>query len=136
MDGPADLSLRTILGSGIGYQLFDRSDLTFSVQGGLSWVREDYGDSSLDTDYPAGVALWNLNRTLNEYIRFFHEGEWVPSLRDFNDVQLLTTETGLRFNLIEGWFTEVKVRYELDTEPARDKARENTKYILALGWGF
>ena len=135
-DGPADLDLRTILGGGIGYQIFDRSDLELFVQSGLAWVREDYSDGSQDTDYPAGVALWNLRRTLNPWTRFFHHGEWVPSLRDFEDVQILTTETGLRFELIAGWFTEAKVRFELDTEPAPGKERRNTKYILGLGWGF
>ena len=60
----------------------------------------------------------------------------MPSLRDFDDVQILTTETGLRFELIAGWFTEAKVRFELDTEPALDRERRDIKYILGLGWGF
>jgi putative salt-induced outer membrane protein YdiY len=135
-DGTADLNLRTQAGFGLGYQLIDRSDLTFSVQAGGAWVREDYDDDSLDTDYPAGVALWDMQAPFNERVSFFHEGEWVPSLREFNDIQLLTTETGLHIDLMAGWFTEAKVRWELDTEVAEGKERSNAKYIFALGWGF
>ena len=45
------------------------------------------------------------------------------------DDQILTTETGLRFELIAGWFTEAKVRFELDTEPARERERRDVRYI-------
>jgi len=135
-DGLADLSLRTIAGSGIGYRLFSRSDLTFDTQIGPAWVHEDYKDDSLDTDYPAGVIRWDVEKALHESVSFFHEGEWVASLREFNDSQLLATETGLRIDLVRGWFTEAKVHWELDTEPASGKERQNTDFIFALGWGF
>jgi hypothetical protein len=135
-DGIADLDLRTSLGPGLGYKLIDRPGLSFEVQAGLAWVHEDYEDDSLDTDFPAGVLVWDLKKTLRAGIRFFHEGEWSPSLREFNDIQLLTTETGLRIDLVKGWFTEAKLRWELDTETASGKERVNTDYIFALGWGF
>ncbi len=45
-DGVADLDLRTITGSGLGYQLFKRSDFSFDIQGGLAWVHDDYGTFS------------------------------------------------------------------------------------------
>ncbi len=135
-DGVADLVLRTILGSGIGYKLIDRSDFSFEVQAGPAWVRDDYKDSSLDTDYPSGVIRWDLTKDLHDMVSFFHEGEWTPSLREFNDKQLLITETGLRVDLVKGWFGEAKMHWELDTDPASGKERQNLDYIFALGWGF
>jgi hypothetical protein len=135
-DGIADLRLRTALGGGLGYKLVDRPALTFEVQSGLAWTHEDYEDDSQDTDFPSGVLIWDLDHTLRAGIHFFHDGEWSPSLREFNDIQLLITETGLRIDLVKGWFTEAKVRWELDTEPASGKERDNADYILALGWGF
>ena len=93
-------------------------------------------DDSLDTDYPAAVVRWDLDKALRDAVHFFHEGEWVPSLREFNDLQLLTTETGLRIDLTKGWFAEAKLRWELNTEPASGKARRKAEYIFALGWGF
>ena len=135
-DGVADLNLRTVLGSGIGYKLINRSDFRFEVQSGPAWVRDNYKDSRLDTDYPAGVIRWVMNRDLHDAVHFFHEGEWTPSLREFNDKQLLISETGLRVDLVKGWFGEAKLLWELDTEPARGKERQNVDYIFALGWGF
>jgi hypothetical protein len=135
-DGVADLDLRTAAGTGFGYKLVDRPGLTFEFQSGLAWVHEDYEDDSRDTDFPAGVIAWDLEKILRAGIRFFHDGEWNPSLRDFNDIQLLRTETGLRFDIVKGWFAEAKVRWELDTEPSSGKERTNADYIFALGWGF
>ncbi len=135
-DGVADLDLRTIVGPGIGYKLIDRSDFSFELQSGISWVHEDYEDDSMDTDYPSSVVRWDLDKALHDAVHFFHEGEWVPSLREFNDMQLLTTETGLRVDLVKGWFGEAKVHWELNTKPASGKERQNMDYIFALGWGF
>jgi hypothetical protein len=135
-DGVADLTLRTVVGGGLGYKLVDRAGFTFEVQGGMAWIRDDYKDDSLDTDYPAGVLIWDLDKTLRDGIHFFHDAEWDASLREFDDSQILTTETGFRFDIMKGWFTEAKVRWELDTEPARGKERSNWDYILTLGWGF
>ncbi len=135
-DGVADLNLRTVLGSGIGYKLINRSDFRFEVQAGPAWVRDNYKDSRLDTDYPAGVIRWVMKKDLHDAVHFFHEGEWTPSLREFNDKQLLISETGLRVDLVKGWFGEAKLLWELDTEPARGKERQNVDYIFALGWGF
>jgi hypothetical protein len=135
-DGVADLNLRTSTGGGLGYKVLDRPGLTFEVQGGLAWTHEDYEDDSKDTDFPSAALIWDLDKTLRAGIHFFHDGEWSPSLREFKDIQLLLTETGLRVDLVRGWFTEAKVRWELDTEPASGKERDNVDYIFSLGWGF
>jgi hypothetical protein len=135
-DGVADLDLRTSLGSGLGYKLFNRPGFSFEVQSGLAWTHEDYEDDSQDTDFPSGVLTWDLKKALRGGLHFFHDGEWSPSLREFNDIQLLTTDTGLRLDLARGWFTQAKVRWEIDTEPAAGKERDNVDYIFSLGWGF
>jgi putative salt-induced outer membrane protein YdiY len=135
-DGVADLDLRTITGSGLGYRLIDRAAVTFEVQAGGAWVRERYGDNRLDTDYPAAVAIYDLDVNLFDPVHLFSDGEWVPSLREFNDLQLFTTETGFRVGLTRDWFAEVKLIWELDTEPSEDKERQNVNYVFALGWEF
>ena len=135
-DGIADLDLRSILGSGLGFRAVSRSDLTFNLQVGPAWTSEKYKDASLDTDYMSASVFWDLEKTVRHGLHFFHNGDWSPSLRDFYDVQLLNTETGLRFDIVKGWFLETKMRWELDTEPATGKERVNAKYIFALGWGF
>jgi putative salt-induced outer membrane protein YdiY len=135
-DGVADLDLRTITTSGLGYQIFDTSDLSLSVQGGPSWVREDYEDDSRDTDFMAATFLWNFEKKLGDEATLFHDGAWVPSLREFNDNQLLRTETGIRSKLVGSWFGEAKVRWTLDSEPASGKERQDTSYVFGVGWAF
>jgi putative salt-induced outer membrane protein YdiY len=135
-DGVADLDLRVISGSGLGYQIYDRDDLSLYVALGPSWVHQDYGDDTLDTDYMSAQASWDLKKTLSDAVSFFHNGEWVPSLREFNDNQLLKTQTGIRADLVGDWFGEAKVRWTLNTEPASGKERQDTSYIFGLGWGF
>ncbi len=135
-DGLADLRLRSVVGPGTGYQVYDRDDLSLSVEGGLKWVHEDSVDETRDTDYVAGRLAWRLERALSDPVRLFHSGSWVPSLRDFTDSQLVRLETGLRSKLFGGWFGEAKVRWRLNTEPASGTDRTDVTYLFLVGWGF
>ena len=135
-DGVADLDLRLITGPGLGYQFFERRDFEFYATLSLSWVHEDYEDDARDDDYAGGTLAWNLRRKLADSVDFFHRGKWVPSLKDFNDTQLLETETGIRTDLMKNWFFESRVRWNLNTEPSSGKERQDTRYIFGLGWGF
>ena len=95
-DGVADLDLRLTTGPGLGWQIVERTDRSFALRAGLSWVRERYGDNRLDTDYLSFEAGWDWLQAFGPGVELFHNGRWIPSLREIGDNQLLHSETGLR----------------------------------------
>lgn len=135
-DGLADLDLRLITGGGLGYQVIETATLEFSVRTGLNWVRERYDGDSQASDYPGGKFAWELHGLVNDSLKFSHNGEWVPSLRDFGSNQLLSARVALRQSLWGNWFGEARLSWQLNTAPAPDTERQDTSYTLALGWEF
>jgi hypothetical protein len=134
-DGPKDLDLRFIAGSGLGYRWFNRDDFKLSARAGLAWTSENYSSRD-DDDFLAGLLGWDLERLLLPRLLFFHHGSYLPSIEDFGDRELWKTETGLRADLTADVFLEAKVLWELDTEPASGAERQDTDYILGLGYKF
>jgi hypothetical protein len=135
-DGPSELDLRFIGGGGLGYRWFRREDLKLSARLGLTWTSENYRGSDRDDDYLAALLAWNFERRLVPSVRFFHNGRWLPSLEDFDDRQNWKTETGIRTDVASNIFVEGKVLWELDTEPASNKERQDVDYIFGLGYSF
>jgi putative salt-induced outer membrane protein YdiY len=135
-DGPSDLNLRLHLASGIGYRWANREDFKLSARIGPAWSKEDYDGSSRDDEFFAALLGWNLERLIFPRVRFFHNGRWYPSLEDFDDRQLWRTETGIRTDITSTVFFEAKVEWELDTEPASNTERQDTDYVLGLGYKF
>ncbi|NNG12577.1 MAG: DUF481 domain-containing protein [Halobacteria archaeon] len=134
-DDFADLNLRTTLGLGAGYQ-FIESDLTnLSLEGGLSYVNEDF-ELAPDESYPA--ARWSLNYDHFLYpkkLQFFHFHEGLLGLEDTNDI-IIVTRTGLRAMLIDGFTATAQVDVDWDNTPAPGNDRVDTRYMFNLGYGW
>ncbi len=131
----ANLDSRTTVGSGIGKR-FIRTDRTeFDFELGLSWVSENFSDTTEDEDYAALRVAWRFDQKLGEITRFFHKGEWYPSVED-SDNQLVQTQTGIRTRVLNILSAEAKVIFDWDNTPAMDKREDDTTYILGLGWDF
>jgi putative salt-induced outer membrane protein YdiY len=135
-DGIKELNLRTEAGVGIGRRILDSDRTSWSLVAGPSWVHEDYDDRSLDTDYAAASLTSEFEFLMSDSITLFNDVQWVPSLREFNDIQQWLAQVGLRVRLTRRWFGEARVEWELDTEPAANTERKDMDYILAVGWTF
>ncbi len=134
-DGPKDLDLRFTLGGGLGYKLFDRHDFKVDLRFGPAWVEENYKGSERDDDSVDVLARWHVWRKLADNLAFFHETNLRQSFEDI-DVSLIKTETGLKFDLSNEIFLKAAVEWELDAEPASGTQRQDTDYILGLGYKF
>jgi putative salt-induced outer membrane protein YdiY len=134
-DGVANLALRFTTGVGLGYQFVETDTLKFNVEGGPTWVSENYSDDTENTDYIAARLGWNLDWVFYPDVSFFHNGRWFPSLENRHD-QLVETRTGLRYKLFGDFFGESRVVWTWDSSPADDKKRQDLSVILGLGYGF
>ena len=74
-----DLNLRTTLGGGAGYQFFDTEQRSLALEGGLTYVNEDY-DLADDESFAAGRwALRYMQFLWNDKAQFFHDDEGIVS---------------------------------------------------------
>lgn len=134
-EATANLDLRWIASGGVGYRWFDTARSRLELEAGLGWVDEKFSDLTPDNEYISLRTAWRYHFDINEQVRFYHSGSWFPSLEDAED-QLLKTETGVRSKINSHLFLEAKLLYDWDQTPAGGKAKEDTAYILGLGWEF
>lgn len=128
-----DLKLRTTLGLGSGYQFFESEPLSLSLEGGLTYVNEDFYHKE-DESYPAGRWALDYERLLfGTRLRFFHKHEGLAGLTDVDDL-LILSKTGIRAPLGQGLTASAQVDVDWDNTPAAGNDSTDTRYLLNLGY--
>lgn len=131
-----DLDLRTTLGGGAGYQIFETPLLNLSISAGLAKVDENF-DVAEDNDYSAGQ--WSMNYDqyfFKKFVQLFHVHTGFVSFEDSDD-WFLKTRTGLRFPVYKGLTATLQYNFDYDNQPSVDaEKKEDTKFIFLLGYEF
>lgn len=133
-DRIADLSLRAQPGVGVGYQWIESAKSNFSTEVGLGFTYEDYKNQDSNSYINARVA-YHYDRVLRENVKFVHNVEYLPSLEDVGKFNI-NADAGIRVALTEKFFTEFKVEWKYNSEPAEDASDSDLRYILSVGWEF
>ena len=134
-DKMADLSLRSSLGVGIGYQVWESHKTNLSLEAGLSYVNEDYevGD---DNNYAAFRWAVNYDRYIwNDFLQFFHFHEGMIGLEDTSDITL-RTRTGFRMPIKNGFTAVAQYNWDWDNTPAPGNDSVDEALIFGLGYQF
>jgi putative salt-induced outer membrane protein YdiY len=131
----ADLNLRSTLGGGAGYQIFETPKMNLSVEAGPSYVNEDYIEAD-DNSYTAGRWALNFDRYLIEdRLQFFHRHMIFVSGEDTSD-WFLNSRSGLRVPLYKRLNVTAQYNYDRDNNPSPGDEKEDKTYLLTLGYHF
>ena len=133
-DRIADLKLRFTPAGGVGYQWIEKADMHFFTEGGLAWVYEDFENADSE-DHLALRLAYHIDKKINDKVNFFHDLEYLPSIEDISDYNI-NADAGVRVTMTKNMFTEFKIEWKFDPEPAPDAASNDLRYILGVGWAF
>jgi putative salt-induced outer membrane protein YdiY len=128
-----DLNLRATLGVGAGYQFFESERTNLSLEGGLSYVNEDF-DTAPDNSYAAG--RWGLrfdHYILPKSLQFFLYHTGLQSLESSDDL-ILYTQTGFRIPFYKDFNLALQMNWQYDKSPAPGREKNDYTYILAIGY--
>ncbi|MGQ9591995.1 MAG: DUF481 domain-containing protein [Planctomycetota bacterium] len=143
-DGIQDLRLRTALSAGPGYQVIDKGDfdevwlkgMQLLVEVGVSYVNEDYKGTE-DSSRVAG--RWSVKfdwPVWPDRITLFHYHEAYPNFEDLQEDFYITTEQGVRFNIVSNFVATAQVNFRWDSDPAPGFRRGDVLYLLTIGYAF
>jgi putative salt-induced outer membrane protein YdiY len=133
-DRVAALNYRLSPGIGLGYQWVETPDRHFNTEAGFTYVYEDYISAGND-DHVALRLAYHFDQRLNERVSLFHNLEYLPAIEDPGDYNL-TADAGVRADLTESFFSELKLEWKRDSTPAPDADKNDLRYILGIGWKF
>ena len=130
----ADLTLRTTVSAGSGYQIYETDRTNLSIEAGPAYIWEDY-DKSEDDDYAA--AHWGLR--FDHYLveawklQAFHKHTLDWNLEDAS-AYLLKTATGLRIPIFDSFQATVQVNFDRNNNPAAGAKKNDYEYLLTGGY--
>lgn len=137
-----DLKLRTALSGGPGYQLIEKGDfdncmsaMELYTEAGVAFFNEDFR-SVPDESYVSGRWAAKLDWPfMPDKMSLFHNHEGYPGFEDIKDLYI-TTEQGLRFNLMENMNATAQVNWRYDSTPAAGFKKTDTLYLFTIGYNF
>ena len=133
-DRLAFLNYRLAPGVGVGYQRAETPTFHFSTEAGASYVYEDYSNDGSDDKIALRLA-YHVDKKFNDQVSVFHNLEWLPAFDDPSDYNLIA-DAGVRAMFTKSFFTEFKVQYLRDSTPAPGALKNDTRFLLSLGWTF
>jgi putative salt-induced outer membrane protein YdiY len=133
-DRIADLNYRLSPGVGVGYQWVERPDFNVFTEAGIAYVYEDF----ISDGHQASCAwrfAYHIEKKFNDVWSAFHNMEIFPEI-DSPEKYNMTTDLGIRAALTAAFFTEFRVEWKRDTDPAPGAEKNDLRYILGVGWKF
>ncbi|SDK11673.1 Putative salt-induced outer membrane protein YdiY [Methylophilus rhizosphaerae] len=130
-----DIKLRSTYGAGTGYQMFEGEKLNLSLEGGLSWITQDYYQEN-DENHAALRWAVNYNQFLfDSFVQVFHRHEVMYTPRAPSQI-LLYSSTGLRFPFLLGLNATTQLDYNYDSRPVDDQRKGDTRALFTLGYSW
>lgn len=130
-----DLNLRSVIGLGLGYQVWESEKKNLSIELGFAYTNEDFLTTQ-DESYPAGRWALRYDRFIfNSPTQFFHNHEVLFGFEDIADLYFRSA-TGLRFPLVAKLNAVMQVNYDFDNTPANGYQRGDTQYRLGVSYNW
>ena len=125
-----DIDLRTTIGPGIGYQIWEDPVKALGVEAGVSYLSENR-TTGPDENYWAARLAANFRYNLGQYLVFTDQVLFFPSLEDTSKYTLrneaaITAPMGVR------WALRLAYIYEYNSDPSPGIKNTDTQWILGL----
>ncbi len=128
-----DLELRAVTGAGLGWQVVERGDLSFSAEAGVAHVSEDFDEGEDDSRVAARLAA-SLKWVILKKVTFSNEVVYLPSMEDSQ--YQLRNEAAITTPLGAGWSLKFANIFEYDNDPPLGIHSTDRTWLLGLQYKF
>ncbi len=129
-----DINLRTSVGPGVGYQIWEGEDKSLSLEAGVSYTSEDR-DMKEDTNWVAARIAANFLYRLFEKVVFTDQFVIYPNLDD-TGVYTLRNEAALVTDIGASWALRLSNIWERNSDPGPDVKEDDFTSIIGLQYTF
>lgn len=129
-----DIQMRTIVGPGLGYQVWEDPVKALAVEVGASYFSDNmrHGD---DNDYITARFGLNFRYALLKFIIFTDSLAYYPSLEKFA-TYTLRNEAALTTPLVARWVLKLANILQYNSDPANGIGKTDNQWILGLQYLF
>lgn len=141
-DLPSDLSLRTTLGSGIGYHVVKRPDQTFDLSAGFAWTMDRYRRPQLIADetrsrynHAEVLLAEESNNKLTGNTSFKQKLTVYPNLGDTDGVRAVF-DAGLSVAMTKQLALTATLSHRYDSRPGAGLGKNDTLFVTGVSLRF
>jgi len=134
-DEPLELNVRLLLGGGVGRRLVQSNRTVFSVEGGLDYDGEDYGNTDFfDHSLEAfGGLHWDYFPAGSDLIASLDARTFVSLARQRGRLQI---DGNLRHDVFWDMYWALNIHERFDSDPPDDRPRSGFGLSFSLGRTF
>jgi putative salt-induced outer membrane protein YdiY len=129
-----DLNLRTTVGPGAGYQVWEDDVKFLALEAGLTYVNEDRREAD-DDSWVAARLAGSFRYTFSKYLTFTDLLQVYPRL-DRGGEFTLRNEAAILSPLGAGWSLKLANIWEYDSDPPEGVSQNDLLWILGLQYSF
>ncbi len=129
-----DLNLRTIVGPGIGYQVWEDDIKALALEAGIAYFSEDRVEEEDDQWVTARLGA-NARWQITPWLKFTDRLLLYPQLESFGDYTL-RNEAAMQTSLGGAWSLRLANVWERDSDPAEEVKKDDFKTSLSLQYSF
>lgn len=129
-----DLNLRTVVGPGVGYQIWDEPIKALAVEAGLAYYSEDHKIAK-DKSWIAARLAANFRYKITDAIMFTNDLVLYPSLENVSDFNL-RNEAAIATSLGAGWSLRLANILDYNNTPAVGKKSTDSNSLIGLQYAF
>ncbi len=127
------IDLRLIYSTGLGYQFYERDDLSLSTVAGVGYLREKFENGETDSAFTLNWSSDYQQKFYDDFFRLFHSND-INTPADDLSAFLFQSESGVKVPLRKGIVASGQVDFDWDNDPAPGTTEEDVNYILKLGY--
>jgi putative salt-induced outer membrane protein len=132
------LDVRVTPSGGLGYQWIEQPDMHLSTEAGIAWVYEKYTNVPSNNENVSVRLAYHVDKSFDDNkFSVFSDTTFLPSVQnDIGKRFVLLFDAGARVNLTKRMFSELKMEWDMDSNPAPGAHKSDFKYILGVGITF
>lgn len=130
-----DVSLRSTIGAGLGYQFLEEKTRKLAFELGVSYFDANYYEAE-DEGYPSG--RWALDcsyQLIPDKIALYHFHEGYFGFERLEDLYI-KTEQGVRFTVLKDFFTSLQANVNFRNVPSPGFKKTDATFLFGLGYQF
>ena len=133
-DNPNNLSLRSLYGTGLSYNVHEGTVWKWNLSGGFAYLTQAYTDGSPRTETPSAAFGSQYNRTIGSKIDITHTLSYIPAFSDFSNY-VLTSVFSLGYQISKPLKLTINNVTDYQSEPTGGSLKKNSQWFIGLSFG-
>ncbi len=129
-----DIQLRTTIGPGVGYQIWEDAVKALAIEGGLSYLSESHYVAANTDSWTARLGA-RFKYSLGKYLVFTDQATYYPSIEHSGEY-LVRNEAAVSAPLGAKWAMRLSHILDYASNPPDEKKKTDTNTILGLQYKF